>query len=643
MLLKKNLLCAFILFAGSYVPQAQLLNRIKDAAKYKAEQKVIEKVNKGIDNAVDSLGKKTNNKKKQTTNSANESGTNEPTNSSINESETRQGTTGTANNEEEGFIELNPSVNEIFAGGIVWLKGKSFNYKNFNTVEITVTGPGNYNKNLSVLLDNDGNYNVQWNAPDNAGTYSVTALSSDKKAKKEEKIKVNKLISVQNMTDENEEVMKKAFDKVKERVDKVKPMVSSEQAAQLDKKMDEAKEKKDAADKMFESIKQANEAMAQEAKQGKNIPPNTNQNLSLLTSKLKQQADDMKNAMDFANHEPFDNTICEYLQMVNEACAAFSTFVSLYTGTGIVGILKNIAIDKAPAMGVDKVYKSTIGDVPAPYDGAPKQWAKLYATAAFDAESLLTKMGTASFMGDVVQFASGVLMKNYCGTYSGEMTHTYTFTYYNPYKRKYWEYSGELKAAINLRYPKNQGSGRVIKMKGTLEGNATKFTFFADAKEAVAEELYKVNRYDMVQNIVLKNVTPVTVPFVSSLSDKAGFGAVTRTAATPASFYIPIDAEYDLDAKQIKIFVNNALWDFSPLVQNKQLYVVMAVLPLFRVATYPIEKAQKTIHGALKENNVFTVTGETQGKPQFNGTITRKVDQSDFKIDLSITMKAVKD
>jgi hypothetical protein len=180
-------------------------------------------------------------------------------------------------------------------------------------------------------------------------------------------------------------------------------------------------------------------------------------------------------------------------------------------------------------------------------------------------------------------------------------------------------------------------------MKGTLEGNATKFTFFADPKEAVAEELYKVNRYDMVQNIILKNVTPVTVPFVSAQSDKAGFGAVTRSAATPASFYIPIDAEYDLDAKQIKIFVNDALWDFSPMVQNKQLYVVMAALPLFRVATYPIEKAQKTIHGALKEKNIFTVYTDSKGTPRFDGTITRKVNQSDFKIDLSISMKAVKD
>jgi hypothetical protein len=626
--LKNILLFIFILLTGSNALQAQILKQIKDAAKAKAEQKINEKANKEMDKAIDNIGKKNKDSKTK-------ENTSNPEAISI--------TTSSSSSQEDGYIELNPSVHEIFSGGIVWLKGRSFNYKNFNVVDITITGPGGYNKNISALLDKDGNYTVQWYTPDNPGTYTVTALSSDKKAKKEEKIKLNKLGAIENMTDENETVMKKAFDKVKERVEKVKPMISSEQAAQLDKKMEKAKEKKEAADKMFESIKQANQALAKEVKQGANIPPNTNQNLSLLAGKLKQQADDMKNAMDFANHEPYDNTVCEYLQMVNEACAAFSTFVSLYTGTGIVGILKNIALDKAPPMAVEKANGSTIGSIPAPYIGGPKQCAKLYATAAFDAESLLTKMGGASFVGDVVQYASEVLMKNYCGTYSGEMTHTYTFTYYNTYKRKYWEYSGELKAALNLRYPKDHGNGRVIKMKGTLEGNATKFTFFADPKEAVAEELYKVNRYDMVQNIILKNVTPVTVPFVSAQSDKAGFGAVTRSAATPASFYIPIDAEYDLDAKQIKIFVNDALWDFSPMVQNKQLYVVMAALPLFRVATYPIEKAQKTIHGALKEKNIFTVYTDSKGTPRFDGTITRKVNQSDFKIDLSISMKAVKD
>jgi hypothetical protein len=116
-----------------------------------------------------------------------------------------------------------------------------------------------------------------------------------------------------------------------------------------------------------------------------------------------------------------------------------------------------------------------------------------------------------------------------------------------------------------------------------------------------------------------------------------GFGAAARAVATPSYFNIPVDAEYNTDAGTIKLFVNDALVDFSPVVENREIYVVLAVLPMVRWMTYPIFKAQQMIKGSFKEKNEFPMTGGNTAKPQCNDKVARHIgkDTDPFEIFLN--------
>jgi hypothetical protein len=608
------------------------------------EQKVLQKAEQSVDNAIDSIGKK-----KKTT----QQGTPQepdaitpqpvidtvPAPQTIIEEEKTQG--GNEVTQQEGFISIVLSADKIFVGGIISISGKTVLYKDYKTTELTITGK-DYLEKKTVALITGGAYNATWNVPATEGEYTITAISSDKKATASKKITVYELPELEEMAKDNVEETNKAFEKVKERIEKVKGMVSTTQASELEKKLKDVAVKKDAAIKFFNSVNDANKKLAQMAKKGKTLPRNLSQNLSELNQHLKKQSDDMRQMQEFINHEPADNSICEYLVMINEACAAFSTF-SAFWEKSVQAVLTNIVLDKVLPTAVGEVNKMDRKPLPEPADFIPKEAAKLYATAKLDFESLISKKGKAGIAGDLISFIADVLMKIFCGVYKGEMTHTYTMIFKNKDGKTYWRYGVEMKAVVSLRYPKSDNKGRIIKMKGAFEGNATAFSFFANPKEAMAEELKANGRYNMVETFTILDILPVAIPFSAAQQDIFGFGAIARAGATPASFYIPVDAEYNQDNHQIKFFINPALNDFSPLVKNTQLYVILAVLPMCRVENYPVEKAEKTIRGSLKEKNYFIMTGEAEGEPRFEGTINRKIKDPEFEIDLKIYMKVAKD
>jgi hypothetical protein len=649
LLYRKIVSLLFLLVCMHSLGHAQLLKRLKEEAKWKAEQILRQKAYQVIDKAVDSIGtKKEKNQRASEQSNTNESATVKVTDAanfserSNKKPDTEQlpGKNNKENNQ-EGFIELDDFITTVFIGGQLLFTGKSAYYEGYNKVYIQISDEKNYLLNVDLLLDKNGLFAGQWYAPNIAGRYTITAVSSNKKATATKEIEVVDFFELDEMAEENITQINKAVKLVEERSEKVKGMISSQQAAELDKKIKLLKEKSDAATGLFKSINNANKKLAAMVTKGKVLPGNLSENLSELNVQLKNQSDEMAKAQqEFSNHQPLDNTICEYLVMINEACALFST-VTGFWAKSIGGIVKNIVLDKASGIAVDAAKKIGSVNTPNGADMALKEPGKLYLAASVDAESLVGKLGTAQFAGDMLSFVTDVLLKMYCGMYSGEMTQTFNFTYKNKAGTPWWKYGGELKANLSLRYPKNAATGKIIKMKGGLEGNATKFNFWADPKEAVADELKSA--YNSTKVITIADYKPPTFPFVSSQEDKAGFGAVARGIATPASFYIPVDAEYDLDSKQIKIFINEAILDFTPLVKHRKMFVVIAVLPLFRVEDFPIEKAQKIIRGSFKEKNWFTIAGEETGKPHFGGTITRKVNQPDFTIDLSITMKAEKD
>ena len=612
----------FILFLiiclNSFSSDAQLLKDIKDRFKANAEVRATDKINKGVDSLLKHDPKKKNagkNNPADNTDKSNDKGNgdiNDNTNKnsaqtdSINTYNTKDDTdpaTANVSKSEEGFVSLSTSANNTFTGGSVIISGESVFYGKYNSVGLTIQGPytedadpkpisGFTKQSKQIPLDKDGKFKTIWNGGGTDGLFRITATSSDAKATKTKKVRVNSWRDMGDIADSNIEQTTKAYNKLVKRIDEVKPNISTKDAGDLDKKMADIKDKKDAAIKMYTSINDATKKLGTIVKKGKGLPPNLNSHLSELNNTLSTQASDMARMDEFTNHEPSDNTICEYLVMVNEACAAFSTFTNLYTKS-IVSVVTNITTDKAVPAAVGMGNNAIGNPVDPDNDIALKEPGKIYATSLVDAGSLVGKMGTAGFVGDITQFVSGYLLKKYCGVYEGTVKHDYTVIFRNDDHKIWWKYGVEMEAAFSLRYPKDKNTGRTIKMKGNIEGNATKFTFFADALEAVKDEMKGRDKF--VKVVVLKDFLPPAIPFASSQHDKMGFGAVARGVATPAYFNIPVDADYDLDAEKIKLFINPALVDFSDAVENREIYMAIAVLPLIRWMEYPIFKAQPVL------------------------------------------------
>jgi hypothetical protein len=630
-----------LLFSSySYQSDAQLLKKIGDKVKQDAEWRVRYKADRQVDKALDSVieaprkiidKKKEKNKNKTTT----VSGDNNKENVSGN-------LNSTASDEndmtpKDGFITLQLSATTVFAGGTLLISGESVKYKSLNQVEVTINGPST--KDVKpVALTADGKFTTGWYASDKPGEYIVTAKSSDKKSVQSAKFTVYKLPGLENWCDENIAVTNKAYDKLKDEVDRVKGEISSKDKAELQKKIDEIKENVDAAIKLFQDLNTAGKEIARLAKSGTNLSPNLAGNLSALNNTLEDQRKKMKQIEEFNNHEPSDNTICEYLVMVNEACAAFSVYTNIEC-LAIKGIIKNIALDKGVPTTVGTMVNNRL---PPDLEFTGKESAKIFATSLVDAESLSTKLGQAGFAGDLVQFATDVLMKKYCGVFKGHLTHNYTIEFRNSSGQNWWTYGVEMKAALFLRYPKENSKGNIIKMKGNLEGNGTKFTFFEDVEK---EDGFHEGTRGKIEVVPIKVFTPLAVSEATSERDILGFGAIARGMATPAYFNIPIDAEYDVDAEKIKIFLNPPIIDFSRAVSNQFVFLLVGadLIPYIKRILFPINKANVTLGAVIRSNNEFSVDKDSKGNLSFTGKgnkhIGDKTTTRETELNFTITAK----
>jgi hypothetical protein len=541
----------------------------------------------------------------------------------------------------DGQITLKLSSNNVFAGGRISITGESVKYKNFNQVEISVTGPSTKDMK-SVALADDGKFNSIWIANDKTGEFTVIAKSSDKKIQQTAKFTVYSLPKLNNWADENIDETNKAFDNLREAVAKVEESISPKDKAELEKKMAEAKEKVDGALKLFKDLNTAGKQTADLLKTAKNISPNLSGNLSDLNNALADNARQMKSFRNLTKHEPQDNTVCEYCVMVNEACAAFSAFTNFYS-TSLKTIITNVALDK----GVPKVVgvvNSNGAQIDAPHDFFPKEIAKIFATSKVDAESLTTKLGKAGIAGDVLQYASDVVLKTYCGVFKGEIKHDYTVDFRNKDGVTWWKYGVVVQGALSLRYPKEGSHGNIIKMKGNFEGNATKFTFYENVE---ADDGFQEGSKGKIEVVELKVLKPAAFPFVSSLNDPAGFGAVARTIVTPACFNITLDAEYDVDSKKIKLFVNNALIDFSPAVINQLIFLEVGadLLPYIKRMMFPIHPILRTLGSIVRDHNEFAMIKDSKGNLSFTGKANKHLGSKTDKIehDLNFSIVAKKD
>jgi hypothetical protein len=429
----------------------------------------------------------------------------------------------------------------------------------------------------------------------------------------------------------------KASDKLKEDIDKVKTTLASKDADALQKKMDDFTGKKDKFFKQLDDIAAAGKGVGEVEKKYGGLPSSTLKNLSDMTDVISTQTKQVEQAIEATDHKAYDNSVCEYLVMVSEACAAFSTFSNFEADAA--KIIENLAGDKAGRAVAGYGTSSVLGSDAA--GKAAGECASLYASAANETKGLKATFNYATFGGDIVQMCSDGLLKRYCTVMSGELNEKYECKFRNKDKNVWWDYTYTTGAIINLRFPKHSSGGNIQKMKGNIEGNATKFTIFQDAQEMDDYKDAMKGRERLTNFFSVCLHSPASMPFTAAGADKnIGFGAVARTMVTPSCFNIPIDADYDLVQKKLTIYVNDALVDFSPAVCYIYGYILIAAgIPLVTRVNYPINSVKLTLGKVISENKTFNVDEDAKHNIIINGKGETKIGDasSDAEHHISFT------
>ncbi len=566
---------------------------------------------------------------------------------------------------DSSFLSLSLSATRIITGSLVTISGRSIKFGNMKDVQMTIKGNAGTETKIIPLTDT-GHFKTTWGTG-MAGEYQITILSSNRKSSKSATLKVFRLMSMDSVVQKNKDDTKAAYDQLKQWVNGVKLKLGPTDAAALQKKFDDLGDKKDKVLHVFDGLGDLGKDLdkLQQAQGGLGggsngstgggggtgnsggggsagggtgnsggtggggtsggggtgkISPDLQTNLTILTDGLAAQATQIETLTKQATHQPYDNTICEYLQMVNEACAAFSTFTYFFTPEGMLqktmtGIAKSVAMDKGVTMAVGSTAPNASGLAPDLY----KEVAKQATALAEDSKALSNEMGQAGLAGDLIQICSNYIMSKYCGMLSGDMSQDYKCTFLNNDNAKWWEYTYHNEATVNLRYLKSAATATLIKMKGNIEGNATKFTIFQKVSEMDDYKKAMKNRANIFSVCLW---VPPTVPVATSKADQqAGFGAIARAVVTPAYFNIPIDADYNPETGQMKIYVNEALVDYSSEVEYQFGYIVIAaMIPLVTKVHFPINKAKLTIAKVIEKNNDFQVSADANGKLSFSKT-----------------------
>ncbi|MEI7734112.1 MAG: hypothetical protein WCI49_01540, partial [Ferruginibacter sp.] len=108
-----------------------------------------------------------------------------------------------------------------------------------------------------------------------------------------------------------------------------------------------------------------------------------------------------------------------------------------------------------------------------------------------------------------------------------------------------------------------------------------------------------------------------------------------------------VDAEYDVNANKIKIFLNNPLIDFSLTVNNQLVFLLIGgdLLPYVKRMSFPIHKVFSTLGSVVRDHNEFDVVKDAKGNLSFTGKANKHLGNKSAKIehDLNFTITAKKE
>ena len=391
--MKKLFIVIAVLCTGTFC-KAQILKDLSRRLTNDAESKVEQKINSKMDQGLDSLTTKKGKSKKKNKNGnntatvspADSTTTNVQASQSNNVSSTQTvatngsttaATTGTQPNNSSNnsgnnsnpdpyssdgsFVTLKVFPTKVLIGNSVAITGKSVKYKNFTQVVMTITAENKVSQSKDIPMKDDGTFSTTWQ-PGGDGGYTIQVKSSDGKAMQSEDVSAYEFKEMDSVTQKPKEEMKRAVDNLKNDVDFISPMLSSKDASDLKKELDKVTQKENTYVQLLNDLDDAGKNFDALEKSNGPLPPVVVTNFERVTDTVLQTADKMKQANDIAGHKPYDNSVCEYLVMAKEACAALLTITNFGTSS-IVRILTNIALDKALPKAVGAAVKKGVGEI----------------------------------------------------------------------------------------------------------------------------------------------------------------------------------------------------------------------------------------------------------------------------------------
>jgi hypothetical protein len=345
-------------------------------------------------------------------------------------------------NSENGYVRLNASTTNALVGCPVAITGFSVMYGNLKTVTLTIKGPA-ASATQTLPLKDSGSFSTTW-IPAANGVYKLTATSSDGKSNETVTITAYGFQEMDQITGPTKEDTKDAFDKLKKAVDQAKQGLSPNDQTTLEKGFTGTGDLKDKFTHVLDDVDQAGKGLDALEKQYGKLPDEVLQGVSKLNdafSDLHQQLAQVhaggkpggtgngggtSNGAQ-SNHTAYDNTTCEYLVMVGEACAAFTLITTFYAR--IDAALVNVATNYGAPGATGAVASAAKGA--APGVAVLKLCANLFATSAQDSHFLETSLGKANTVASLVQLSSEILLRRYCAVLSGDLQENYQCTFRN--------------------------------------------------------------------------------------------------------------------------------------------------------------------------------------------------------------------
>ena len=502
-------------------------------------------------------------------------------------------------------------------------------------VIVEIKKPGGSTDQISGRADKStGNYLIKYNCT-TIGNYEATAYAGDKVQNAKIEFEVVADVEIDKSFTELSKEANKAVAALDVYVVKgLQDMIKPEELNTTKQKIEKLKKAVTDFNKHFAAITKATNDLNLLCKKYPDVKKVAAPYIAKLASEVSNQTDIVRQiTKDLKTSEtPVDD--CKKAYMIAEAAAAYSTTMNFASG-GVLKIGVSIFIDKVWPIIAEKKIVSQFSDNDK---FLFTQTGKGALTALDGIKEIKTVGFGAGMMGDLTQYISKNLFKQYCTEYKGVVSGTYAVENKNEGKM-YLKYQLTFEGTASLYCKNTELKKGIPKLNGYLEANVSKIDF--------TDNVWAVENKKEWDEVKYVRIPFPVVPLNASQADTSlGFGALAR-AALPGAFYLPLEAKIIQEKMIIKIMP--AKVDFSPLFTNKTLVVARAKYGAKNLSggvfEYPIQSGFFIISRSVKQGDnapTFSLDFSKQNQTKIlKGEFPRTVSPSDdikvdflFKIEL---------